>query len=309
MGRTELLILILTALFANAATGQERFITIDGRKVWVKTQDLDIRAEGQPLLVFESGLGTPMDHWNKIEEGVGELAPFLMYDRPGIGKSEADDQLPTIQNVSDHLLRILDYLNQPPPYILIGHSLGGLYVRGFAVYHPEKLAGLVIIDPADFTETQVNKRDYYKVFGWSEERIDSMVQGQEKKLSNRSSEAPLSIREESQVLTEIRKSDFQIITDNPLPNIPVHMIIGGRFDYPAHLHSKEYNEKIFFRSKMKYRMSRWMEVINSVDKGMLLYSTDAGHFVHYDDPELVISSVKIVLQDYANMLVKNNNSK
>ena len=47
---------------------------------------------------------------------------------------------------------MLNQLEIKPPYILVGHSLGGLYVRGFANYYPELLAGLVIIDPADFTE-------------------------------------------------------------------------------------------------------------------------------------------------------------
>ena len=49
---------------------------------------------------------------------------------------------------------------------------------------------------------------------------------------------------------------------------------------------------------MKHRVSRWTDVIQSVEKGMLFYSADAGHFVHYDDPELVVSSIKIALEDY-----------
>ena len=45
-------------------------------------------------------------------------------------------------------------------------------------------------------------------------------------------------------------------------------------------------------------IERWTDVVQSVDKGMLFYSGDAGHFVHFDDPELLISSIRIVLQDY-----------
>jgi len=55
---------------------------------------------------------------------------------------------------------------------------------------------------------------------------------------------------------------------------------------------------------MQHRSSRWINVIQSVDKGMFFYSADAGHFVHRDDPELAISSIKIVLQDY--FLLKSN---
>ena len=54
--------------------------------------------------------------------------------------------MPTIKNVSDKLIKILNYLELEPPYVLVGHSIGGLYVRGFAVYYPDLLAGLVIWD-------------------------------------------------------------------------------------------------------------------------------------------------------------------
>jgi pimeloyl-ACP methyl ester carboxylesterase len=66
-------------------------------------------------------------------------------------------QTVTIKNVADRLIKILEQLDLEPPYLLVGHSLGGVYVRGFAVYYPEMLAGLVIVDPGDFTETQQNK--------------------------------------------------------------------------------------------------------------------------------------------------------
>ncbi|MEM1121293.1 MAG: hypothetical protein AAGJ18_12650 [Bacteroidota bacterium] len=55
---------------------------------------------------------------------------------------------------------------------------------------------------------------------------------------------------------------------------------------------------------MRHRVSRWTEVIQSVDKGMLFYSGDAGHFVHYDDPALLISSIGIVPADYQILMKK-----
>lgn len=300
---TNALFLIISAILIIPLSGhsQERFITIDGTKIWINTSGIESREEGQPLFVFESGLGTPMDHWDRILEGVTELGPWITYDRPGIGKSEPDEELPTIKNVSDKLIKILESLNQPPPYILIGHSLGGTYVRGFAVYYPEKLAGLVIIDPGDFTETQENKRLYYDVLGWEEEKIDAKIASEINTRTRRIGEAPLSIREESQVLETMRENDFMEINSSHLPNIPVHIITGGRFDLPPERRSKEYDEEALFRSKMKHRVARWTDVIQSVDKGMMLYSGDAGHFVHYDDPDLVVSSISIVLKDYLRM--------
>jgi len=68
------------------------------------------------------------------------------------------------------------------------------------------------------------------------------------------------------------------------------------------IYDPRYNEELLFRSKTKYRIARWTDVIQSVERGMLFYSGDAGHFVHWDDPELAILSIKIVLKDYAEIL-------
>lgn len=289
-------------IFIHLSTyAQEQFIEIEGKKIWVHTKGIADRKPGEPLIVFESGLGTPLGHWDTLLEGVSELGPWLAYDRPGIGKSEPDEEMPTIQNVSQKLLKILEAFQLEPPYLLVGHSLGGVYVRGFAVYHPEKLAGLVIIDPGDFTETQENKRLYYKVFGWDDAKIDEQLLQIEQTRKSRRTDTPKSIKEESQVLKDLRVNDFQEIANSPLPNIPVHILAGGRLDYPKKFHSKEYDEYTLFQSKMKYRLARWIAVVQSVDKGMFFYSSDAGHFVHRDDPELALSSIKIALEDYAEM--------
>ena len=94
------------------------------------------------------------------------------------------------------------------------------------------------------------------------------------------------------------------INNYALPNIPVHIITGGRYDTPVRLRRTEYNDSLLFRAKMKHRSSRWIDVIQSVDKGMFFYSGNAGHFVHRDDPELVISSIRMVLDDYYRIKTK-----
>lgn len=298
--------ILLTLLISTGLSGQKRFITIDGNKVRVNTIGTDNRKAGQPVVVFESGLGTPMDNWDRVLEGVSALAPVVTYDRPGIGESDPDNEMPTIKNVSEKLIRILNHLGIAPPYILVGHSLGGAYVRGFAAYHPGLLAGLVIIDPADFTETRLNKRNPYLDIGLTDGQIDTLFrkwQKEEEENRDLPSNKPKSIVEEGDVLAQMRATDFNEITSSGLPEIPVHILTGGRYDTPQAYRIKELDDSLLFRAKMKNRVERWTDVIQSVDKGMLLYSGDAGHFVQWDDPELVISSIRIVLQDYE--LLKN----
>jgi pimeloyl-ACP methyl ester carboxylesterase len=292
--------LALLLLICSDDLAQERFITIESSRIWVNTIGLDDRQVGQPVVVFESGLGTSMGHWDRILDGVSRLAPLVTYDRPGIGASEADKEMPTIKNVADKLVHILQHLDIAPPYVLVGHSLGGVYVRGFAVYYPEMLAGLVIIDPADFTENKRNRRAYYEEMGFSEERIVEIMQTlYYSPLDDNASE---SIREEKQVLADLREDEFSEIKSVPLPKtLPVHIILGGRFDMPERMRSSEFDEEALFRIKMKHRTARWINVIQSVDKGMFLYSGDAGHFVQYDDPDLVVASIGLVLQDYRTM--------
>lgn len=305
----KLALFTVTFLISINSFSQKRFIIVDSIKIWINTIGIENRQEGQPVIVFESGYGTPMGHWDRILEGVSELAPLITYDRPGIGESEPDNEIPTIKNVADKLIKILYQLQLEPPYILVGHSLGGVYVRGFAVYYPEMLAGLVIIDPADFTETQENKRLNFKDIGMNDNTIDSLLAKYEiENIKNKKkSTAPKSVQEEGAVLENLRKTNFKEIQDSELPNIPVHIITGGRYDTPIRYRSQDFNDSLEFRAKMKHRVERWTEVIQSVDKGMLFYSADAGHFVHFDDPELVISSIRIVLHDYE--LIRNEKKK
>lgn len=298
-----LFLFLLLALLP--ASGQERYISLDGTQIRILTRGIENREKGQPLIVFESGHGTPMGNWDKALAGISPSVPLLAYDRPGIGGSDPIDEIPSLKNVSDGLLKILKHLELEPPYVLVGHSLGGVYVRGFAIYYPEMLAGLIIIDPADFTETHQNKRQYYEVLGWEDTKVDSLIESFIDKRNRRHAQAPGPIRREGQFLEELREREFLEIQNSKLPNIPVHMLTGGRFDLPDKYRSTVYDDELLFRAKMNHRISRWIDVVESVDKGMFFYSANAGHFVHIDDPELLISSIKIVLKDYEELQGKS----
>jgi hypothetical protein len=95
----------VTILMSLNTFSQNRFITIDSTNIWVNTIGIENRIEGQPVIVFESGHGTPMGHWDRILDGVSELAPLITYDSLGIGESEPDNEMPTIKNVSDKLIK------------------------------------------------------------------------------------------------------------------------------------------------------------------------------------------------------------
>ena len=290
---------------------QKRFITIDSTKIWINTIGIENRKKGQPLIVFESGYGIAMYNWDKILNGVSELAPLFTYDRPGIGESDPDNEILTTRTVPDKLMKILNYLKLEPPYIMVGHSLGGLYVRSFAVYYPDLLAGLVMIDPADFTETMENKKlPYLDILG-SVNVVDSLFAKwtREETENNKKAAMQGKIDRDGILLSLLSKNDFYEIRNSKLADIPVHILTGGLYDTPKRFRPAEYNDSLLFRANKKHTLERWTEVVQSVDKGMLFYSGGAGHFVHCDNPELLISSIKIVLNDFELLKKKNEQYK
>ena len=78
-----------------SGSAQQRFISIEDTQIWINTLGIEDRATGQPVIVFESGHGTPMGNWDKVIARSEALGPIVTYARPGVGQSESVDQMPT----------------------------------------------------------------------------------------------------------------------------------------------------------------------------------------------------------------------
>ena len=89
---------------------------------------------------------------NPLRDKVAAQARVFSYDRAGLGWSDATDKPRTLANVVDDLHRLLDAVALPQPYVLVGHSYGGLIVRQFANAYPDEVAGLVLVDPVECGE-------------------------------------------------------------------------------------------------------------------------------------------------------------
>nr|WP_232211778.1 alpha/beta hydrolase [Saccharomonospora halophila] len=104
------------------------------------------RAEEGPTVVFESALSCPCTEWGWVLRALDGHTPFVAYDRPGNGWSTRHG---THTDAADHgalLLDLVRTLALPGPYLLVGHSVGGLLVRAFADRNPRHTAGLVLVD-------------------------------------------------------------------------------------------------------------------------------------------------------------------
>lgn len=99
-----------------------------------------------PTVVFESGLGGTLDWWAKVWPDVAQDASALAYNRPGYGRSETVTTPRDGAHVVAELRELLEAQKLGPPYVLVGHSLGGLYMQLFARQYPGEVQALVLVD-------------------------------------------------------------------------------------------------------------------------------------------------------------------
>ena len=123
----------------------------DGRRIHLHVlgpDDDEVRVgTGRPTVVLEAGSGGFAASMAWLHRDLAEHTTVVAYDRAGYGFSDPDDQPLDAAGVVDDLHQALRLREIPAPYLLVGHSLGGGYVRVFAALHPDQVAGVVLLDP------------------------------------------------------------------------------------------------------------------------------------------------------------------
>lgn len=105
------------------------------------------KGSGGPTVLFEAGIAATNLNWCHIQEVVSGFTHTASYDRGGLGWSTPSARPRTPGNIAIELNMMLKAAGIEPPYILVGHSFGGLVMRRFAVMYPECVQGVVLIDP------------------------------------------------------------------------------------------------------------------------------------------------------------------
>ena len=145
---------VFTALLFGLASNLGLVAAPHAEQLSIKTVDLNgtpvavgtVGTTG-PTVIFESGQGEGIDSWKLVTNGLASCARVIVYDRPGIGRSGSRKQaVLTADVVASDLDLLLRKLRAVPPYILVGHSLGALYLQAFVRAHPNLVAGVVLVD-------------------------------------------------------------------------------------------------------------------------------------------------------------------
>lgn len=141
-------VLALVSWSACSAAHGPSVVQVAGRDVEVVEL-----GSGPATVVFESGLGDGWSPWEATATEVARDAQVFAYSRPGYGRSEATTTPRDAAHIVEDLRALLTARGYAPPYVLVGHSLGGTYMELFAKTHPDEVAALVLVDPRhrDFT--------------------------------------------------------------------------------------------------------------------------------------------------------------
>ena len=161
-GRLVILIVVLIlvgAVYESIAESSDaRAYPPPGRLVDVGGYRLHINCTGvgSPTVVIEAGWGDSSASWGWVQPEVAKTTRVCTYDRAGMGWSEVSPEPRTAREFAKELHTLLTKANEPGPYVLVGHSLGGYTMRVYAHDYSGEVAGLVLVDPQNLSNSDVS---------------------------------------------------------------------------------------------------------------------------------------------------------
>ena len=141
----------LTAAVQQALTVRDRrrfpppglLVNVDGHPIHLQVRGPD---SGGPTVVLEAGMGSFSPNWHWVQDELAPIVRSVAYDRAGLGWSRPSRRQRDAQTIAMELRDALREAGIEPPYVLAGHSFGGLPVRAFADLYPKLITGLVLVD-------------------------------------------------------------------------------------------------------------------------------------------------------------------
>jgi pimeloyl-ACP methyl ester carboxylesterase len=145
-----LLLLAVAGLFyENISEARDRrFNPLEGRLLDVggRTMHIDCTGEGSPTVILDSGLGDSYLSWRKVQPEIAKFTRVCSYDRAGLGYSEPSSQPRTSKVIAQELHALLRAASVSPPYVIVGHSMGGYDVRVYTSRYRNEIVGMVLVD-------------------------------------------------------------------------------------------------------------------------------------------------------------------
>lgn len=220
-----------------------------------------------PTVILEAGSGDSSEVWNVVQKQVERFAHVCSYDRLGLGKSEKPATAHSADEIVDDLHKLLQAARVPPPYVMAGHSIGGIYVRKYEARYPSEVTGLVLVDSA-------HEEQFARVSQISPEwakRIRDRFTAEEQRAGG--------FLPENERLAWHFDGPLVVIEHGQMPPSAVSDRMAKQSEAVFHVLQKD--------------------LANRSKNGQLREAKKSGHYIQRDEPELVTQSIKDVIRESA----------
>lgn len=243
---------------------RDSFHTINNLRLYSK-----FSRKGKPSVIFIAGLGDSSETWNEVQHRISQVTSTLSYDRAGVGRSEAAPAPRTCLDLVDELSELVLALDMEPPYLLVGHSFGGLVARLYASLYPQTISGIVLVDAAP----------EYKELAYEKVLPEHLIAGNREYYEN-----PMLNREKIDKVQSYR----QVAEHAWTSSIPLAIITRGLpddsgEDWPS-------QAILAVEQKLQAEFMRWSTSSKQRIAGR------SGHYIHHDEPDVVIEEILIMLK-------------
>lgn len=229
---------------------------------------LDCRGEGQPTVVLEAGSGADSATWGAVIDSLAELTRTCAYDRAGRGRSDPIERH-TLSHAAAELRALLSTAGEPPPFVVVGHSLGGAFGRVFASENRDEVVGLVLVDSFD-PDLQDD---------WIHPLLGSLRPEYEAGLH--------ALRD---TVAYVDSLDWPVseeqLRESSLDGMPIEVLVAPRYEPRL---DEATNAEI---------ATAWETAYEQLSPGRVTWTVawGAGHNVHIDRPDLVIEAVRALIR-------------
>ena len=223
-----------------------------------------LAGSGTPTVIFEAGAGEKWQAWDQVLPEISEQTRTFAYTRRGYEGIPALRHRDAI-SIVEELRALLHEQDIEPPYVLVGHSIGGLYMQVFAKTHPEEVAGVVLVDTTHPDQLERMKAEHAGKYWLAQTMMTLGV------VSTANAE-----------VRAISESQAQWHAAGPLPQVPAIVLSAMR---DTGINGKEFTQ--FFQQLHRELVASW--------PGAELRMVDSNHFIQRNRPEDVVKAIRDVL--------------
>ncbi len=284
--------------------------TIDGLAM-----HLDCRGTGEPTVILEAGLTSGSASWGLVQDPIAQQTQVCAYDRAGMDWSELGDSNISAPDVAQRLHKLLVKAEVAPPYLLVGMSAGGVFVREFYHQHPDDIEGMVLVDssheqqgnrlPTEDSLAKMNQLlsacQWFQPLGVV--RAAGLVSRfvDQYELPQPMQQVMLANMDYSHsckaMLAESRGFGDEVTDTQPpasLGDLPLTVLTQGI--EPTGIAELRMSDEEA-RAQRKIWNELQLELTNLSSRGRHLVAERSGHMIHLQQPELVVQEIKsMVLQ-------------